>query len=322
MDIFFFEAFTEEAEQIKRFLPPDLDAGFTGDTIQEYGSEDLPAPIVSIRTQSIIPLDWSGKLSAVLSRSSGFDHILKYLNDCSTDIPCGYLPTYCCRGVAEQAMLLWLALLRKLPQQVSSFSNFNRDGLTGRECVGKTLLVVGVGSIGYEIVLLGRALGMQTLGVDIVQRHPDIDYVDIKTGLNRADVIISSMNLTPENTGYFSYELLKNAKPDAVFVNIARGELSPAGGLVRLLEEKRLAGVALDVYSNENVLAVSLRSGKQCDNKEICDIHKLAVFPQAILTPHNAFNTSEGVERKAQQSIEQVIHFIKNGTFIWPVPIS
>ena len=37
MDIFFFEAFTEESEQIKRFLPPDLDAGFTGDTIQEYG---------------------------------------------------------------------------------------------------------------------------------------------------------------------------------------------------------------------------------------------------------------------------------------------
>jgi len=320
MDIFFFEAFTEEAEQIKRFLPSDLDAGFTGDTIQEYGLEDLPAPIVSIRTQSIIPLDWSARLSAILSRSSGYDHILNYLNDCSTDISCGYLPTYCRRGVAEQAMLLWLALLRKLPQQISSFSNFNRDGLTGRECMGKTLLVVGVGNIGYEIVSLGRALGMQTLGVDIVQRHSDVDYVDIQDGIGVADVIVSAMNLTPRNTGYFSYELLKNAKPDAVFVNIARGELSPAGDLVLLLEEKRLAGVALDVYSHEDLLAVSLRSGKQCDDKEVCDVHKLAAFPQVILTPHNAFNTSEGVERKAQQSIEQIIHFIKNGTFIWPVP--
>jgi D-lactate dehydrogenase len=321
MDIFFFEAFTEEAEQIKRFLPPDLDAGFTGDTIQEYGQEEMPAPIISIRTQSIIPLDWASKLSGILSRSSGFDHILKYLNDCLVDIPCGYLPTYCRRGVAEQAMLLWLALLRKLPQQINSFSSFNRDGLTGRECLGKTLLVVGVGNIGYEIVSLGRALGMQTLGVDIVQRYSDVDYVDIQDGIGVADVIVSAMNLMPENTGYFSYELLKNAKPNAVFVNVARGELSPVGDLIRLLEEKRLAGVALDVYSHENLLAVSLRSGKKCDDKEVCDIHKLAAFPQTILTPHNAFNTSEGVERKAQQSVEQAIYFIKNGTFIWPVPI-
>ena len=321
MDIFFFEAFTEEAEQIKRFMPSDLDAGFTGDTIQEYDSEDMPAPIISIRTQSIIPLNWSDKLSALLSRSSGFDHILKYLNYCSADIQCGYLPTYCRRGVAEQAMMLWLALLRKLPQQISSFSSFNRDGLTGRECMGKTLLVVGVGNIGYEIVSLGRALGMQTLSVDIVQKYSDVDYVGIQDGIGVADVIVSAMNLTPENTGYFNYELLKNAKPNAVFVNIARGELSPASDLVRLLEEKLLAGVALDVYSNENLLAVSLRSGKQCDDKEVRDVHKLAALPQAILTPHNAFNTSEGVERKAQQSVEQIIHFIKNGTFIWPVPI-
>ena len=64
------------------------------------------------------------------------------------------------RAVAEQAILLVMALLRKLPQQTQQFPRFHRDGLTGHECAGKKLLVVGVGNIGSEVVRIGQALGM------------------------------------------------------------------------------------------------------------------------------------------------------------------
>ena len=65
-------------------------------------------------------------------------------------------------------MLLWMALLRKLPAQMQHFTSFNRDDLTGSECAGKKLLVVGVGNIGSEIVKLGLGLGMAVRGVDLI----------------------------------------------------------------------------------------------------------------------------------------------------------
>ncbi len=319
MDIFFFEAFSEETDMIRRFLPTDLNAGFTDKTIQEYG-RDVPAGIISVRTQSTIPADWQDKLSAILTRSAGFDHITRYLNECSADIPCGYLPVYCQRAVAEQAMMLWIALLRKLPMQMNNFSDFERNGLTGRECKGKTLMVVGVGNIGHEIASIGKALEMKVLGVDIVKKHSDIEYVTINKGLSKVDVIVCAMNLTQNNIGYFNYDMLKNTKANALFINIARGELSPAGDILMLLREERLAGVGMDVYNHESELAVSLRAHQPSVDAEVKATLELAKLPQVILTPHNAFNTCESVERKAKQSIRQINHYLRHGRFLWQVP--
>ena len=318
MDIFFYEAFEEERELIQQYLPADLNACFTDKTIQEY-DKDLPAPIISTRTQSIIPLNWQDKLTAILTRSAGYDHITRYLEQCSTNIPAGYLPQYCIRAVAEQAMLLWTALLRKLPAQTTSFATFHRDGLTGCECKGKTLLVVGVGNIGHEIAAIGKALEMEVLGVDIAIKHDDIEYIGIQQGIKQADVIVCAMNLTKDNIGYFNYELLKNAKPAAVFVNIARGELSPSDDLLKLLNDNYLAGVGLDVYNHESELAVSLRSGQPSDDDQVKATLELASMPQTILTPHNSFNTHQSVRRKAEQSIQQIDHFQKHGAFLSPV---
>ena len=235
LNVFFYEAFEEEAEALKHYLPNYIKAGFTWKTIQEHGDSEPSAPVISIRTQSVIPGSWAGKLSGILSRSTGYDHIKTYLHKCRANIPCGYLPLYCSRAVAEQAMLLWMSLLRKLPQQMKQFTNFYRDGLTGYECEHRTLLVVGVGNVGYEVVRIGEGLGMKVLGVDIVKKHPSVSYVSIEEGIVQADIIVCAMNLTPENSGYFNYNLLKKAKQGAIFINIARGELSPSAALLLLL---------------------------------------------------------------------------------------
>ena len=67
-------------------------------------------------------------------------------------------------------MLLWTALLRNLPGQSENFASFNRDGLTGWECEDKTLLVVGVGNIGYEVVKIGQGLGRLNIRMVMLQR--------------------------------------------------------------------------------------------------------------------------------------------------------
>lgn len=321
MDVFFYEAFEEETLALKGYLPPGITAGFTWKTIQEQGVGKPTASFISIRTQSTIPISWATQVSAILTRSSGYDHIKAYLENCGRDIPCGYLPLYCSRAVAEQAILLCMALLRKLPRQIHNFNSFNRDGLTGQECQNKTLLVVGVGNIGYEVIRIAKALNMDVLGVDIVKKYSDIQYVPIQEGLSHADIIICAMNLTFDNLHYFDYNLLSKTKPGIMFVNVARGELSPTSDLLRLLNENRLAGVALDVYNNESELAVSLRANKPSKNDEVQATLALAKHKNVILTPHNAFNTQEAVDKKASQSIQQIRNFLEHGNFIWQVPI-
>lgn len=299
-------------------MPPEISAGYSANTIQESHYSAPPAPIISTRTQSVIPTDWCAKLKAVLGRCTGYDY-LQALHRQYPHLQVGYLPRYCARAVAEQAMLLWSALLRKLPSQIQQFIRFERDGLTGRENAGKRLLVVGVGNIGYEIVKIGRGLGMEVMGVDIVQRHADVAYVSFEEALPQVDIIVSAMNLTPANVGYFSYERLSKAKPTAVFVNIARGEQSPLPDLLRLLEERRLAGVALDVYPEESHLAELIRQGR-IESPDLMYLNALRQLPNVILTPHNAFNTLEAVYRKVEQSVQQIEALLRNDGFIWPVP--
>lgn len=320
MHIFFYEAFEEEAEAIRHYLPDHIEAGFTWKTIQEYGAATPPSAVISLRTQSVIPDEWASQLDAILSRSTGYDHLRAYRERVAPELALGYLPLYCHRAVAEHAMLLWMALLRKLPKQLDHFQRFHRDGLTGRETSGKTLLVVGVGNIGYEVVRIGRGLDMNVLGVDLSHDKDDVNYVSLEEGLAQADICVCAMDLTHDNVGFFSYDVLKQAKSGMIFINISRGELSHSSVLLQLLEEGHLGGVGIDAYEQEKALAGALREGKVSDHQEVKATIALSKHPQAICTPHNAFNSEEGVDRKASQSVEQIAEFLKEGKFIWQAP--
>lgn len=320
-DVFFYEAFAEEKERLEEVRPAQLRFGYYPLTLQESGHTHPPAAIISIRTQSRIPAAWANALRGILSRSTGYDHLKAWGQTSGVAVPCGYLPLYCARAVAEQAALLWLALLRRLPEQTAHFSTFDRDGLTGREAAGRCVLVAGVGNIGHEIVRIARGLDMRVLGLDLVQRHRDVEYVSADVGLAAADVIVCAMSLNPSSAGYFDYARLRRARRGTIFVNIARGEISPSRDLLRLLDGGHLAGVGLDVFDCEAELAVALRQGTANLSPDLKALMSMRNDPRVIFTPHNAFNTVEAVERKARQSVEQILHFLQHGVFRWPVPV-
>jgi D-lactate dehydrogenase len=315
MDVYFYEVFEEEARLIKSLVGNRLSFGLTDKTIQETGHFRPPAPIISVRTQSVIPVDWQHEIRAVLSRTTGFDNLKAYKQAISAPVALGYLEEYATRAVAEQAILLLMALFRKLPRQMSQFQQFHRDGLTGFECQGRRLLVVGVGRIGGEIVRLGQGLGMEVRGVDIVRRHNFVHYVDRDEGLSWAEAIICAMNLTEENYHYFSYDLLKKARPGVVFVNVARGEHAPLADMLRLVREGHLGGLALDVFEDEPEVGSALRQGRLENSEKARIVKELLQYPNVIFTPHNAFNTLEAVERKVRFSVEEIFYFLKEGKF-------
>ena len=252
MDVYFYEAFEEEAFTLKSLIGHRLSFDLTEKTIQESGHTIPPARLISIRTQSVIPNHWADQVDGILSRSTGYDHLKKYLTSTRVPLPCGFLDEYATRAVAEHAILLMMALMRRLPQQVKQFGQFDRNGLTGEESVGKNLLVVGVGRIGREIVKMGSALGMVVRGVDIVPREQGLSYCTKEEGIAWADVIICAMNLTEENRRYFFYDVLRQCKPGIIFVNIARGEHAPIGDRLLLAYDHRLGGLGIDAFEDES----------------------------------------------------------------------
>ena len=318
-DIYFYEAFEEEEQSLRSFLPADINAGFTWKTIQEAAHDAPPAEIISTRTQSIYPPDWASRLRAILSRSTGYDHLLRYRRESGFSGPLAYLPLYCNRAVAEQALMLWLMLLRRMPRQMEQFARFERDGITGGELGDRTLAVYGVGNIGREVAGIGAALGMRVVGVDIVQRHKEVSYVTGEEAAAEADIIVAAMNLTPENSDYFDESFWRRCKKGVIFVNISRGELSPAVVLEKAMEAGIIGGLALDVFNHEKALAARLRGGEKNDDDEVAALMRLKEKDTVIMTPHNAFNTVESVRRKSQQSVEQFLHFRETGRFIWAV---
>lgn len=321
MDVFFFEAFEEETKLLQHFLDKNIKAGFTKATIQEYGQRLPPARLISTRVQSVIPPEWANLLEGIHSRSTGYEHLQKYAQLNRPSLHIGYLPLYCNRAVAEHAVMVMMCLMKKMTRQIRQFKNFHRDGITGVEFFGKNMLVVGVGNIGIETMRLGKALGMKVKGVDIEQKFPEeTHYVSIEEGIGQADVIICAMNQTHDNFGYFTYELLKKAKQGAIFINVSRGELSHSGVLLQLMEEGHLGGVSLDAFNKEEVLSVCLRQTITTNEPEVVAAMKLMEKENVIFTPHNAFNTQESTERKAEQSIRQIAYFLENGHFLWPVP--
>lgn len=327
----FYEAFEEEQLALKKYLPAELNCLFTWETIQESGHKLPPSKVISTRTQSIFPVDWIDHLDAIITRSTGYDHVVDYFKTTNSRIDAAYLPDYARRAVAEQAMILWSSLLRSLKSQQMCFKTFHRDGLTGREIAQKTIAVLGVGRIGTQIVDVATGLKMKVIGVDIKPNQElageyNFDYLPLDQALAQADIAVCSMNLTDDNIALLDYQRLKQMPGNAIFVNIARGEISPAEDLLRLLDENCLAGVGLDVYDHEKELASFLRGGAQIDSfpetiqKNLKAIKALMEHPQAILTPHNAFNTEESVERKSLHTAQNLEAYFKTGSFLTPVP--
>jgi len=314
-DVVFYEAFKEEEEILFSLIPKSIQARYTYKTVQEENRKFPDSSLVSIRTQSEIPNDWFSHLRGILARTTGYDHLFALDPVQFRNVHLGSLDFYCSRAVAEQAILFMFALLRKLKMQLRKFVTFNRDHLTGSEVNGKTMVVVGVGRIGSEVVDMALGLGMNVLGVDIVQRQKDISYASLKDALKKADVIVVAVPLTDKTVKMLDYSTLRFVRPGCVLINISRGEVTPLGDLKRLLNERILGGLALDVFEGESVIAHALRAGGTTASKKVKWVRELALRDNVLLTPHNAFNTQEALYLKCRLSVDSIVEFFKNGKF-------
>ena len=167
----------------------------------------------------------------------------------SSGIHAGPLAEFCLFGL--------LAFTKGLPRLLRDKQEKRWDHYPTRELKGSTILVVGLGNIGLEVARLARSFGMRTIGL---KRRPDtaLPHVeelhpseDLKELVPRADAVVVTLPLTERTAGMVDREAISLMKPECVFVNVGRGGVVDEKALIESLENRRIAGAALDVFLTE-----------------------------------------------------------------------
>jgi D-lactate dehydrogenase len=227
------------------------------------------------------------------------------------------VPAYSPYAVAEHAVALLLALNRKIPRASNRVRdlNFSLNGLVGFDLHGKTAGIFGTGKIGRVAAQILRGFGMKVLAFDPFP-SPDwakdygVEYTDAKTLARECEVISLHTPLTPETYHIIRHETLELMKPGTILINVSRGALIDTKALIEALKCRRLGGVGLDVYEEEEGVFFEDLSGQILQDD---DLARLLTFPNVLITAHQAFLTREALAEIARVTVAN-LSALANGT--------
>jgi D-3-phosphoglycerate dehydrogenase len=195
-------------------------------------------------------------------------------------------------SVAEHAVSLMFAVARRTVNIDRAVKAGEWPRAMVQQLHGKTLGVIGTGAIGREVARLGAGIGMNVIAWSFHQRG-DYIWVAFDDLLRRADVVSVHVRQSPETVGMIRAEHFAMMKPDAIFINTARGRIVVEKDLVQALKNQRIAGAGLDVFETEPLPADS----------------PLRLLPNVVLTPHSAGITREATEAGLAMAIGNVLSF-------------
>lgn len=254
-------------------------------------------------------IDASDNLKGVVVWGVGYDHV-----DVKASSERGI---YVCntRGsnvesVSEHVFAFMLGLSRKLLRADS----FVRKGgwmtreeaglpheLVANDLNGKTLGIVGLGAIGSRVARIGRGFSMRLLVHDPyvsvgTAKDMGAELVDLKKLLTESDFITLHVILTEDTKSMISTRELNLMKPTAYLINASRGPVIDEKALIEALSEKKIAGVGLDVFTEEPI---------SLDNP-------LLKFDNVILTPHCAGSSKEAIETTSLIASQEAVRILRD----------
>ena len=261
-------------------------------------------------------------LKCVTTRSTGYDHV--DVAACKAKgIKVGYVPGYGDNTVAEFAFGLILNLTRKQYKaidQIKEYESFALEGLRGMDLKGKTLGVLGTGRIGREAIKIANGFGMHVVAFDPFPNQEasaslGFVYMSLENVLKTADVITIHCPLTPETRHLINVKNVGLIKRGAYLVNTARGGIVETGALVTALMDGTLSGAGLDVLEEEGDVKDEMKLLSDTQMREekmrvMIQNHALIRMPNVLITPHNAFNSQEALQRILTTTLENINGFI------------
>ncbi|MEY8291734.1 2-hydroxyacid dehydrogenase [Carnobacteriaceae bacterium 52-44] len=204
-------------------------------------------------------------------------------------------------AVAELVIGLTIDVLRKI-----SFGNQSvRQGedvttFQGNEIKGKTVGIIGTGSIGLEAARLFKAFGANLIGYNRSEKEEakelGLEFVSLDDLLKQSDIVSVHLPLNDETENTLSKEKLALMKPEAILINAARGPIIDNDALAELLNNEKIAGAGIDVFDME---------------PPIPEDYPLLSAKNAVLTPHIAFLTDESMVTRAHIAFDNVEKYLE-----------
>ncbi len=307
----------QEGIDLLRYELPDADIDVQLDLSEDRLMSligDYTVLIVRSRTRVTERLLEKATSLQIIGRAgSGLDNI-----DLNAAIRHGVLVVYAPRGnaiaVSEHTIALLLALVRHLPAAASLMKagRWDKNHLLGVELAGKLLGIIGLGRIGTEVARRAQAFSMRVIASDPFVSSQQAQQIGVRLQskeevLQHADFVTLHAAITenkddhPKLLGARELALLK---PGAYLVNCARGNLIDEQALLCALTEGRLAGVALDVFSQEPI------------GSDHAILKHILLHERVLATPHLGASTMEAQVRVATEVARNIIAALRGETLL------
>jgi len=252
-------------------------------------------------------------VKVVLLRCAGFNNV---------DFESSYqklhvmrVPAYSPYAVAEYACALLLSVNRKTHRAYARTRdfNFNINGLSGMDLHGKTAGVIGTGRIGRIMIDILHGFGMKVIAYDLFPaKDADFEYVTLDEIWKQSDIISLHCPLTTETTYIVNADAFNKMKDEAILINTSRGALIDTAALIEAVKNRKIGGVGLDVYEEEDDYFFEDRSNDILADESLV---RLMSFPNVLVTSHQAFFTKEAMQAIARTTLDNLQRF-ERGDFL------
>jgi D-lactate dehydrogenase len=244
-------------------------------------------------------------IRSVVLRCAGFNNV-----DLTTakklGIKVARVPEYSPHGVAEHAVALILALNRKIYKSYNRVreNNFSLEGLLGFNLNSKTIGVIGTGKIGTAFCEIMIGFGCSVLAYDPnpskTVQNSKAKYTELDDLLSKSDIISLHCPLTPDTYHMIDDNAISLMKNGIMLINTSRGALINTSATIKHLKSGKIGYLGLDVYEEEADLFF-----EDISNEILADdiFARLLTFPNVLITGHQAFFTSNALEKIAQTTL-------------------
>ncbi|MBS3113770.1 hydroxyacid dehydrogenase [Candidatus Woesearchaeota archaeon] len=324
-NIAFFELESWEKEYLLKNLK-NCQLKFVDEHLNENNVNQIKdADAIGVFIYSIVNkkiLDNLPNLKLITTLSTGFDHI--DLKECKKrKITVCNVPHYGENTVAEHTFALILNLTRKIHKAYERTvrGDFSIEGLRGIDLQGKTIGVIGAGSIGQHVIRIAKGFETKVIAYDKFRnlklaKRLGFKYVTFDYLVQNSDIITLHVPYNKSTHHLINKKEISKMKKGVIIINTARGGIIDTSALLEGLQSGKIGGAGLDVLEGECFIKeerqiLSKHFLKECDLKTVLQNHILLKQDNVIITPHNAFNSWEALHRILDTTILNIDSFLK-----------